>query len=178
MTSAVRLTYNTVAVFRKTLTILSLIGLLLSVGLWGASYWHVGLIWPPKIGLAAGSGTVDLGLLRENGYVTQDLLAKFKSESLDARVIAGSVVWSHGFTSWHTGFWRFTCETFNGMTLIRFPLWLPCLLFAATPVYDLTTLHRRRKRKKLGLCVKCGYDLRGSKERCPECGSEFGSSGV
>ena len=27
----------------------------------------------------------------------------------------------------------------------------------------------RRKRKKLGLCLKCGYDLRGSKERCPEC---------
>ncbi len=32
MTSAVKLTYNTVAVFRKTLTILSLLGLLLSVG--------------------------------------------------------------------------------------------------------------------------------------------------
>ena len=31
MTSAVRLTYNTVGVFRKTLTIPSVIGLLLSV---------------------------------------------------------------------------------------------------------------------------------------------------
>ena len=35
MTSAVRLTYHTVAVFRKTLTILSLVGLRLIVGLWG-----------------------------------------------------------------------------------------------------------------------------------------------
>ena len=31
---------------RRTLTILSLIGLLLSVGLWGASYWPTTLVTP------------------------------------------------------------------------------------------------------------------------------------
>lgn len=33
--------------------------------------------------------------------------------------------------------------------------------------------HRRRLRRKRGLCVKCGYDLTGNESRlCPECGDE------
>ena len=54
------------------------------------------------------------------------------------------------------------------------PLWIPPVLFSAYPLYLISGVRRRRERKKLGLCLKCGYDLRGSKERCPECGEAIG----
>ncbi len=103
---------------RKTLTILSLLGLLLSVGLWGVSELQSGIPW--------------------KWY--------FSSPPVAIRVPQTWIVISALLFS----------STF---CLCRWTRYL--------------TVARNRKRKKLGLCVKCGYDLRGSKDRCPECNTPF-----
>jgi predicted amidophosphoribosyltransferase len=38
------------------------------------------------------------------------------------------------------------------------------------PAVWLNGLRKTRRAKRLGLCPSCGYDLRASPERCPECG--------
>src|SRR6185295_8800086 len=49
------------------------------------------------------------------------------------------------------------------------PFWFACLITAALPAWRLHRLIRRRPPP--GHCPICGYDLRATPKRCPECGA-------
>ena len=51
------------------------------------------------------------------------------------------------------------------------PLWFLVCVTGAVPSARAVSGFRRRRRVTRGLCVHCGYDLRATPERCPECGT-------
>ena len=95
----------------------------------------------------------------------------------------GTVVATKGGRSGNTGLpwgsgsddsvWGFNFETVdypNPEIKIGLPYWLLAGIFAILP-WRWFVLHRREKRRAMiGCCAACGYDLRASSGRCPECG--------
>jgi len=136
---------------RKSLTILSLIGLLLSVAAWILSYFQVTYPWIIS----------DVGITSSGGEVTISKPVIPPGAIPSMKIVPGF----HGFEGFATQVRPYVAIE-SDYWFVILPLWMPTLLFGAILWLP---HHRLRKRRKLGLCVKCGYDLRGSTDRCPEC---------
>jgi hypothetical protein len=52
------------------------------------------------------------------------------------------------------------------------PAWLVFSLTFLLPAWWCMSFARRYRREKQGVCMVCGYDLRATPQRCPECGTE------
>ena len=61
-------------------------------------------------------------------------------------------------------------DMYYAFTLVGIPLWSVVLLTPVLPSVRLTR-HVWHRRRSQGYCPRCGYDLRATPDRCPECGT-------
>jgi hypothetical protein len=74
----------------------------------------------------------------------------------------------HSFRSQNSG----STRTAQAGQFTEIPIWM--IAFAASAPLQIAWVrrrHRRLKESRIGHCLVCGYDLRATPDRCPECGT-------
>jgi hypothetical protein len=174
---------------RRLLNFLTLASLLLCVAAaatWARSYWRMDQIvwWSPDRAVAA---------YYDHGRVYLAAVSGFRHSNQGwervSRDVAGQPgVWERdaaGFNSSVSllGFGYGNADRVMGIAerlrLFTVPHWFLFLAFAILPAARGARALRRRRRllRAAGLCVRCGYDLRATPQRCPECGASAASAG-
>ncbi len=65
----------------------------------------------------------------------------------------------------------------DGITAtLSLPYWFIAILSLPLPILEIRHWRNVRRVEREGLCRVCGYDLRASVDRCPECGTGFAVS--
>jgi hypothetical protein len=59
----------------------------------------------------------------------------------------------------------------NDLHVVILPIWSLLLPLSVPPALLLLRVRRRKIRLRRGLCPTCGYDLRATPDKCPECGA-------
>jgi hypothetical protein len=102
------------------------------------------------------------------------------SDSVQALDALNSVPWriTYRFKPTSPSQFGFQSETHRGnykgndywTGSLAMPYWLPVCMFGFLPLWWLVYEGIRRLPSKPGICPGCGYDLRATPDRCPECG--------
>ena len=160
---------------RYLLNLLTALSLLLCVAacvLWVRSY-RVSDTFVTERNLGV-SGLGKLALLRSYGTEEDNAaaargLGRRNPDSLNVEIgvlFQGSREWAVG-DAWVL----LNGDRAGGRVLVVVPDWAAVLLTAVAPAAWAARVYRRRRRRTAGLCTRCGYDLRATPGRCPECGA-------
>ena len=171
---------------RRLFNILAALSLLLGIGL--GCLWERSMRGYARLEYIRSSGnSVTLGT-----YPRQFFFILYTPWGIPRKIPTG---WHYHSGQWDPGGLRWYLEkmwkdSWLGFKLIRddlpfqvggfhgigvaIPPWFPMVLTLIAPLCWLRrwrSWRRQTRRVRLGLCLHCGYDLRASPERCPECGS-------
>jgi hypothetical protein len=156
---------------RRTRIVSFVCMLLFSAGLWAAGLWNAHVL-SDHCTLGLYFGTVQAQV-----QVEPIDLNWFASRFENSRWIGHSVV-----VVWNTPelatAWRMYLWAHNGFYFVQVPViaLLACPI-AVVAISERVRRYRQHRRRRAGLCVNCGYDLRASDDRCPECGCATESPG-
>ena len=76
----------------------------------------------------------------------------------------------YGTTWMYCGRFNFRNEPASHFDVAAAPIWIICIPLLFVSQRWTRRALRTRYRTRRGLCLNCGYDLRGTPGRCPECG--------
>lgn len=93
---------------------------------------------------------------------------RFVSPGLEATWLNYRGAYAAGFG------WAARRERGSRMWMAGVPYWSLVVLALAGPAWGMARARRRWRRGQRGLCARCGYDVRETPERCPECGAAPG----
>jgi len=151
---------------RRLFNWLTLVSLLLGIavaGLWVRSVWWTGDA--VNLGSANGVFVHDVWILSDGGIisVSNDFSFTWRTELPPGQ---NWVALEREHTRWS--------QVIHGIAIpkvFKFSIadWLLIILCLPLPFW--WAVQRHRNRRPPGQCLKCGYDLRASKDQCPECGA-------
>lgn len=174
---------------RRALMVLSALSLVLCLAtavLWVRSLGHRGYVWwigsQMTVGFRDMDGVVGIDFTRDHGlYSPVSGTSRMYGWFFDGgplgsrdRASLNSLSfnrWGFGVHVVHTvgrprGNWKIGGRT---LWIVYAPYWLLVALTAMPPL--LLCRGALKSRRSPGLCRQCGYDLRATPERCPECGA-------
>jgi hypothetical protein len=157
---------------RRLLNLLTALSLLLCVAacvLWVRSYWTVDLIVfsPTRDSYSVWSQRGEVCLRRLGNTDMPDRWQHHSTpvQGFSRYVPPQSERRRPGGFWWESGALNFPRPLRYQVVVVPYWFILAVCILAASPAL------LRRRRHRVGLCPTCGYDLRATPDRCPECGA-------
>ena len=153
----------------------SLVLCIATVALWVRSYYAMdGLKWrkPEREMLLANSqGQIGLRLLvpREPQATWS---AKLSYERTNSRPLLEPSARAMRFLGF--SYQPYADPMFSAVNRLVIPCWSVVAVTAIAPMLWTCHFSKLKRRRRMNRCPVCGYDLRATPERCPECGTHAG----